>query len=301
MLVTRPVGVIGLGGWCGFLLEALHPDATVFEAAPSLEREPLIELSHRPGALIVYHLNVSHSRSLPRHRARVTSELLSHGATVWNAAITDIRKRSIQARLDQAGLPTTRATKEDAVSTPVIVKTNANYGGLPEARLAGLLSLEPRPLPEAMARADALPDYPVLERHLVPDDWWERDDLAIERYVANAQDSFFRVYVVGNRCVYSQGWTPGPVKKMAPGIARCNWMGELHERCQGVSVELTSLISQGARTLNLDFGTLDVVFDESSFYIVDVNTTPFWGRESQSGLLDHLRAAVGSPESRAPR
>lgn len=207
-----------------------------------------------------------------------------------NHRVVDISKRAVQAELARLGFAVTEAPRRGDPRELVIVKTNYNAGGKQERKLrrGRRVRLGIAPPSRVITRSRG---YRVLPRADVPDAYWGDPALFVERYVSNAAGRYFRAYVLHDRLVVSTIISTRRVKKADPGLPRENHLlvrGNAHD---GVAEPLRVLLERFTHALSLDYGTLDVVVDDAgAFHLVDVNTTPYWGRaESQSALLDHLR------------
>ncbi len=287
-----------------FLLRRLYPQLHVMSAEPLEDSERIVEAtSDRPHHrnLCFLHLNVSDSRKWFRYRDGLFEELDARGYHVVNKRISDIRKSTVQRMNRSTGLPHVRVARSDEGTMKVIVKTDCNYGGVAESQLT-----------DTMRAALGIPDgrdcaitdfdeYFVCRLCDLDDHVWQDDRLVVERYAEDKEHRLIRFYRCGSRAVLSELINPETIRKMMPGLPRKNWF--FHYR-NGGAVELAEgdgpmdsclqeSVENAARlceTIGLEFGALDIVLDESSCpHIVDVNSTPGWGKETQSAMLDFLR------------
>jgi hypothetical protein len=223
--------------------------------------------------------------------------LSQRNVRVFNCLPQDIRKRTIQSRCRDFGLPSVTAPASGPDEELLIVKTDLNSGGEREQLLSAaqkaLFNLTPHPGP--MKRPE---DYFVSRRVDLPADVWNDPTLVVERYVKNPLDRFFRVYVAANSVVISEAYTDVHVKRMAGPIRRYNhWLWRQAERIYGDSTPPSNLPPRLLQTaglflnrFQLDYGAIDIVeSQDGEFYVVDVNKTPYWGDEKQPGLIEHLR------------
>ena len=51
-------------------------------------------------------------------------------------------------------------------------------------------------------------------------DIWNDPAIVIEKYIANAENSFYRVYFSGGRVIIVKAFSPGPIKKLTRTIPR---------------------------------------------------------------------------------
>jgi hypothetical protein len=137
--------------------------------------------------------------------------------------------------------------------------------------------------------------YRVMRRADVPPSWWLDPALTIERFVANASDVYYRVYVSRRHAAVACARRPGRIKKMVCGATRDVRFVDLSDTPDFVQLDVPFPVGQVTRfvdRIGLDFGTLDVVRDDwSTFHVIDANTTPYWCEEIP-GVIDHLRTAL---------
>lgn len=286
------------GAWDHFLIRALVPNAHHLPARPGEPARAVLS-AIPPGATgLLVHVNLSDTTHVPIDRHVLLDELDRRDVRVWNRLFPDIRKRALQERLLRLGLPSTLAGPEGPPDEPVMVKTDFNYGAQFELRLSGpdrrRLGLDPGLLP-----FDGAQSYRVMRRDEVPRAWWSHRGLVVERYVANDADRFHRVYVAGTHLVVSEAVCPGPIKKLSSDLDRVNTFVARSDLSAASGAG--SLPHRLAATLRifldgtaLDVGAIDLMYDGADYYVVDVNTTPYWKPwgGGQSGIIDHLRAGL---------
>jgi len=219
---------------------------------------------------------------------------------VANRRVTDVSKSSFSENLIGAG---------SRYSGPVIVKTNRNYGGLPERRAANAprrSSLARRlqsrwtkffgtsPSGVAWKRVEWLDvdSYPVFQRlQDVPRGVFGNPNLVVEKFAPEIEGGFYSVryaYVFGSREITLRLKSRRAVIK-----------GSNAEVCE--EVETPPEIGGWRRRLGLDYGKIDFVVAEGKPVVLDVNPTPatsalerhrLTGRVTQrlrDGVLDLLR------------
>jgi hypothetical protein len=215
---------------------------------------------------------------------------------VRNARVTDISKRAVHRICERSGVASARAHVDGDPEEPVLVKTACNYHGLPESRLSiqqttwlGYTSANDMP-PQREA------GYRIMRRADVPITVWTSPHWVVERYISNTAHRFHRVYVAGEALVISRVLDSSTFKKMPEGIARESYFLNLSKPCLpsvGSSDirDVAALSARITQTANLQYGALDVVSDDDGgHYVIDINTTPFWGDGGHPDLLAYLRA-----------
>jgi hypothetical protein len=191
-------------------------------------------------------------------------------------------------------------SRTDNYTGPVIVKTNANYGGLSELYMSG----ERRALKMAILRAirglgtfrppivmsflrksgllviikrlkdwkfdpewstvETLPilKYPVYEGIKdVPDGVWENNNLIVERFISNPENELFETHYCA---FFGDKAIAGCLKSSNPIVKYKN----------AISDEETPIpdeVMQWKKDLNIDFGRFDYVESEGKYFLIDVN------------------------------
>ena len=277
-----------------FLLPRLYPQARVVSARPFVDTEKIVRAAQthaRQGDLWFFHLNLSRSEHWLPDRDAIVANLKSSGFRVINDKVVDVRKSSLQQFNRQLGLSDVTASPEDDANTPVIVKTDYNYGGIGESQLS---SEEAQGLAlHAMTGCSirAFDEYYRCQLGQVSTAAWQDERLVVERYVDNTRAAFYRFYRCGDRAVLSQVINDNLIKKMNPGLPRKNWYFDFGEQCPEAPEAMVPNATEMCESLGLEFGTLDIVVDENSCpYIIDANPTPGWGAEKQGAMLEFLRA-----------
>jgi hypothetical protein len=200
------------------------------------------------------------------------AELFSHYPRVLNCSVRDISKRRISRQL---------VTGTDAYAGAVIVKTNLNFGGLPEARLTGTALARRQKNPwwaRALLRRErfAEPEWGTL-RSLNPSDYkifpslkdvppavFANDSLVVERFLPEYEQGLYhlRIYqFLGERGYCVRLGSREPIVKTQSVVSR--------EEIP-IPPELVAL----RRELGLDYGKLDFVMRDGRVVLLDVNRTP---------------------------
>lgn len=181
-------------------------------------------------------------------------------ARLLNRRVLDISKRGFSRLLLDAASPW---------DGPVILKTNANFHGLPEASANPPWWLERlrRQLPWRLSRQLPANDYPVLpHRDRVPAWVWRRQDLVVERFIPERAGGNYvlRMYLFfGDRGVVYRMEADRPVIK-AKGIVSF----------ESTYDEPPPEIAEARQALGFDFGKFDYVLHEGRPVLLDINKTP---------------------------
>lgn len=217
---------------------------------------------HPEADLLIPHINLTHTP--PEYIEHIRSY-----PNVVNRNVVDISKRRISTNL---------LSENETCEGPVIVKTNNNYGGRPEYRLAQrrhpfLARIWRRSVPIAeyvfgqrLAWRSMLREYSVYKSLTeVPSGVFRNPALVVERFLPEKEGShyFMRHYLcLGDhtRSVRVVGSTPF-LKRSA-----CVPVDEGFP----VPDQVISLRNQ----LGLDYGKIDYVIHNSQVVILDVNRTP---------------------------
>jgi hypothetical protein len=204
-------------------------------------------------------------------------ELLDTHRNVVNRRVRDVSKRRISRNL---------VGPEDAYDGPVIVKTDRNYGGLPEvltgpawvAALRLLAGRWRRLGRAAYLRPYRYPVFPSVRE--VPAAVFRDPRLVVERFLPEIEGGRYhtRVYsFFGDRHTCTRRAGPRPVVK-AP-------MSELLGECpvpDGIVAE--------RRRLGFDYGKFDFVLHDGQPVLLDANPTPSLPRRLDSATARALVA-----------
>jgi hypothetical protein len=174
---------------------------------------------------------------------------------VINRAVLDISKRCFSRNLLERGSDWTG---------PVIVKTDTNFGGRPEALLRGVAA-------RAGLAAD-IPAGPVMDAYPiydsageVPEAMWQTPGLVVERFVPERDERghfFVRVWsFLGDRELSSRWRGAEPIVKA-------------HNMLEREQVPVPDEVRFWREQLRFDFGKFDYVRREEGYVLLDVNRTP---------------------------
>jgi len=184
------------------------------------------------------------------------------------------RPRSIAKRQVSKGL----LAAADDYDGPVVIKSDLNHRGLPEARMAAatggrLSTLRERVerwLPRPWRRQLPGGGYLALpHRSQVPGWVWRDSTLVVERLFTEQVGELFAIrqwFCLGDRDVVSTHLGPEPLVKLATAVRRLK-----------LSFEVPDEIRAQRRALGLDFGKLDFVVSPQGPYLFDANRTPHNG------------------------
>ncbi len=203
------------------------------------------------------------------------------GRAVLNWTIRNITKRRLSLL---------RVLPGDDWDGPVIVKTNLNSFGRPEAQQRGFVRPTPQDRNRArMARiswrsARQIPDgtYPVLHHLRAVPGWvWEDDRLIVERFIPERDGDLYCIrgwVFFGTR---GYGWRLRSTHPTAKVGGRVD-----HEYLTDVPPELQDLRARHG----FDFGKFDYVVHDGRPFVFDMNKTPsFHGAFDSPRLTDLSR------------
>lgn len=183
---------------------------------------------------------------------------------VINAHVTDISKRRVSRSIVARG---------DGYHGPVVVKTDRNHGGQPEARIASEGTLPAR-IGKRMrdwspwTRRPWMPsmEYRVYESaSAVPRGVWANRELVVERFLPEFKDGMYylRVWIFfGDRETHSLCYGPEPIVKSANVAGR------------GPAGDVPQELRQIREELGFDFGKFDYAMVDGRPVLYDANRTP---------------------------
>jgi hypothetical protein len=127
----------------------------------------------------------------------------------------------------------------------------------------------------------------------------------VEKYVANAEDSFYRVYFSGKRVIIVKAFAPRIIKKLSDDPRDTNFVSDLEHLAAGtdklpLSRELKRDVATFVANTPVEFGSIDIVHDgHDQHYIIDLNLTPYAGTKAHDGFLTNfLRLGITNPPQR---
>lgn len=222
--------------------------------------------------------------------------LLAHYPRVINGRVTDISKRVVSQLI---------LARDDEYAGPVIVKTNANFGGLRELTRAQFMSRRP---PASWQQVTWLDDYPIFDRlSRVPGGVWQNPHLVVEKFLpelndvnheakASAdptnsdQEYVLRVWVfLGNQSIHYRCISRSSVIKGRNTLRR-----ELLD-VDAVPAELRARRAE----LGFDYGKFDYALVDGTAVLYDANRTPgtpsnqgaeqSWGQPGHDASQERIR------------
>lgn len=209
-----------------------------------------------PAAVLIMHVNLT----------VIPKEYLVFAArypVVVNGGVRDISKRRVSANL---------VRRHEAYQGPVIVKTDRNYGGLPEQRfldrgiLRRLWRMAQGHLPWSMTdhlEVDSYPIYPSPAE--VPRLVWRNPSLVVEKYRPEREGELYalRQWVFfGNREASVRILSPNPVIKASSAIDRV------------YGIEIPDGLRAIRKTMGFDYGKFDFGVVDGECVLYDTNWTP---------------------------
>src|SRR5262249_47617768 len=120
-------------------------------------------------------------------------------------------------------------------------------------------------------------------------------------YIDNPYGLFYRAYVVGQQIVLCEGTATTAVRRMCDADNRYDYFLTrdlvqdelLMKLIDTPTMEVFMSTVACADLFPLDFGAIDFVIDGSGVpYIIDINSTPFWGTTGDAPMLEHLRRGL---------
>ena len=201
-------------------------------------------------------------------------EFLSQYPLVINRSVRDISKSAISSHL---------VGRDDPYAGPVIVKTDRNSGGFPEARMVGQRHLlravaarltrsgrsgarfQPGAIPWAEVRHLKSGQYPVFPSlQEVPVDIFDNKHLVIEKFLPEIIDDSYHVryyHFLGDREIAERYQSRNKVVKASSSI-------------QYEIVTTPPELDQLRKELGLEYGKIDYVIHAGNLVVLDVNPTP---------------------------
>lgn len=302
------VAVLEWRAWDGFLLaHVLGADAARIETDPFREF-PSVQFDRVCDSFttVCFQINLSVRDRLPLRIRELTDRFLERGVYVVNGLVKDIRKSTLHAHLEAIGLPSPKAAPSGSSDEILFVKTDLNYGGdlerwlLPESIAAG--GLEDLIAPDFGAY-----HYKTVERGKLREGVWTDPAFVVEKYVSNAENSFYRVYFSGQQVIIVKAYARGIIKKLSSDPRDTNFVSDLAHLKAGtdnlsISATLKREVATFVDNTPVEFGCIDIVHDgHDKHYIIDLNLTPYAGnKEHDAYLTNFLRMGIMNPPQRKP-
>lgn len=305
---TGTVAVLEWRAWDGFLLahvlggDAVRIEADPFREFPSVQFERLCDSF----PTVCFQINLSVRGRLPMRIRDLTKRFSERGVYVVNGLVQDIRKSSLHAHLEAIGLSSAKAAPSGSPDEILFVKTDLNYGGdlerwlPPESIAAGGLE-------HLVATDFGAYHYKTVERGRLREDVWTDPAFVVEKYVTNAEDSFYRVYFSGKQVIIVKAFAPHVIKKLSDDPRDTNFVTDLEHLEAGtdklpISRTLKRDVATFVANTPVEFGSIDIVHDgHDEHYIIDLNLTPYAGlKEHDAFLTNFLRLGITNPPQRKP-
>jgi hypothetical protein len=225
--------------------------------------------------LVLPHLDITVT---PRKQAEVF-ERCKH---VINRSVTDISKSLVSRH---------RISSPNGYEGPVIVKTDRNFGGEPEAKAAArrgrlkrrMVALSRR-LPWTISGLIGPDGYRIYDHpRLVPRPVWYNPLLVVEKFLPEREGELYclRQYVFLGPCeISTRAMGPDPVVKSSNVVRR------------EILDETPPPVREYRAQLGFDFGKFDYVVHGGEPVIFDVNRTPTYDRANKAGSPSSLIAKL---------
>lgn len=289
-MTTGKVYIYEWNAWEEFLISLMFPHATRLDANLDDDHDDVIAQISDDCGWFIFHINLTETAHIPRTRNQLCAHLSNRGVNVVNAGLTSISKRRVQQTCKELGLNTTIAPRSGPPDETLILKTDLNYGGLTERGLTAAERLRLNINHVVSLHNEA---YNILPRAEIPSDTWESPEYVVERYIHNSSNFFYRAHLLQHHMVVSRVVDDAPLKKFPAGLNRDD--SYFVNTGSRTDKKLVNDVIKFSQTIGLDFGALDVVQDdEENFYIIDVNSTPWWGEveECDEELVRFLAAGL---------
>jgi hypothetical protein len=302
------IAVLEWQAWEGFLLrhvlgdDAIRIETDPFREFPSAQFDRVCDSA----TSVCFQINLSVRGRLPLRIRDLTSRFVERGVYVVNGLVQDTRKSALHAHLEAIGLSSPKAAPSGSSDEILFIKTDLNYGGElerwlpPESIAAGGL--------EHLISTDfGAYHYQTVKRGMLPEGIWTNPAMVIEKYVNNAENSFFRAYFSGKQVIIVKAFAPGIIKKLANDPRDTNFVTDLEHLKTGtdelpISATLKRDVATFVENTPVEFGCIDIVHDgHDNHYIVDLNLTPYAGPKAHDVFLTNfLRLGITNPSQRKP-
>ena len=204
-----------------------------------------------------------------------------------NSRVVDISKRIISTNILESN---------DGYDGPVIVKTDLNFGGEVEGRIASRISLAlrvrgaiRRRLPWGLRSEISANDYRVYKRRAdVPGIVWLNKDLVVEKFLPerSGEDYCLRTWVfLGDKETHSISYSKDPVVKSH----------NVHLRTSGTGVP--DELRQIRKDRGFDYGKFDYVVSEGKPVLYDANRSPTRGISPGDPFMERMRILADGLDS----
>jgi hypothetical protein len=267
------------------LIHSFKSKKTKIFANLQQNNEEILAQVSEPGYFI-FHIDLTKTKNFYVNKQQLVEKLLKLGIKPINGIINNISKSYIQDSCRKLGL--NNVTENLKLNDIVIVKSDFNFNNIPETRLT-FEEKKQLGVPIDIKKQDyIITEYKNINfNEITPNS-------VVEKYIQNKDNLFYRVYKFYEYYAVSEVKDSNPIKKMPAGINRISYCFDIKNLVHEEN-RFLSILQQAEKLstfMHLDYGTFDVVrSDKDEFYIIDVNTTPFWGNDSKHSLdkiIDHL-------------
>lgn len=288
--------------WQGFLISHLVDENNRLSARYEDTSSTIMEAAAALGArAVLLQINLTLCQEFPQDRRQVLDELRGVGLDVWNRSVGDISKRNLHRILRAARLPCAAAEQQGDPEERVFVKSNLNWGGEVESRFS-FTRTERFGVAARGSPINRFDEYFMTTRKLVDATLWSDRSVVIERYICNSKDTFFRVYRCGESVVVVKAHSAALVKKLCGNEDDLNFPLHVNDIMFGETPlphDLREVLREFIIHTQIEYFCLDVAHDDSSYYIVDLNLTPWSGVDSENGemiafLRDGMRRGLAN-------
>jgi len=300
------IAVLDWQAWEGFLLrhvlgdDAVRIETDPFREFPSVEFDRLCDSF----TTVCFQINLSVRHRLPLRIRDLTNRFVKRGLYVVNGLVQDIRKSTLHSHLEAIGLSSAKATPSGSADEVLFVKTNLNYGGELERWLPAE-DIAAGGLEHLVSNDTGAYHYKTVERGMIEDGVWTDTSIVVEKYIANSEDSFYRVYFSGKQIIIVKAFAPRVIKKLSGDSRDTNFVTDLEHLKAGtdhseISATLKRDVATFVEKTPVEFGCIDIVHDgQDNHYIIDLNLTPYAGTRSHDPFLTNfLRMGITDPTRR---
>ncbi len=278
--------------WDGFLVSHLIAD---YCRMPASYNDDIVDIDRflTPNIkAVLFQVNLSEQGMYPYKREQIIEHIKRRKIMVLNEDIVDITKSSLHSILQKAGIPHLAATPDLSEDVKLFVKSNLNWGGEVEERLPE--ELHEKFIGSTARKITRFDEYYLTTKKDLQPDSWRDTSIIIERYVSNEENSFYRVYALGESVVVVKAHSDHLIKKISGDPRDTNILlskQQLRTRDTPLPNALQDVLFQFIENVKIDYFCLDIVHDNKDFYIVDLNTTPYSGEQLQAPDACHFLCA----------
>ena len=187
-------------------------------------------------------------------------DFINQFSNVINGRLTDISKRAISSDL---------VGQDDSYNGKVIVKTDMNYGGVPEMQYEWRSGEKSRFLTHVQrpwSRIDCLdPEkYPVFDSIKdVPSGVWRNTNLVVEKFIPEREGDLYAgraAFFMGESSTCMRVYSRSQIVK-GPAILQME------------PIETPAELNEIRKRIGLDYGKIDYVVHDGEIHVLDVNKT----------------------------